>query len=458
MTRAAEKSVIPNDFLRYERERRAWTQERAAQELFNCCTEEELSKQRGSINSKMVGDWERGIHMPNFFWRVKIAELYGKSLEELHLVVQYKGRQEHTNVLPHQQLTSEQDTERDKADMNRREAMKKIGAVVGVALFATPDELLNPQSWEQVPATFAKLTPIDTLDQLEKLTEGCWYLMKASELGAVELALPKYLPTLETLAKQPSEYQAEAAELASQCYQLIGLVKLHQNNFPARQVYCERAVHYSRLTQDFNLQASALIHLANTFYYGNYPIKALQTYQEALPFINRISPSLSSRLYVMLAESCARCKQEENAKKYISLTYESYAKRPEDNESLPYSDYALSSLYLWEGLTYLALGQHYPDAGYSQRAWDTFALIGGIQPKLKVSERNRIEIVIHQAETAIALEDQECFCTYLIEGVTGAKNLGSERRYLEAWTTFEKARFVWRNERRVKELADLFVR
>jgi len=458
MVSDAEKRAIPNDLLRYERERRAWTQERVAQELFNRCTAEELSKQRGSINSKMVGDWERGVHMPSFFWRVKLVELYGKSPEELDLVVQYNKRQGYTKVPSQQQVVLEQDSERDKAEMNRREAMKKIGAVVGATLFVTPDELLNPQPWEQIPATFAKLTPVDTLSQLEKLTEAGWYLMKASELGAVELALPKYLPTLETLAKQPSEYQAKAAGLASQSYQLLGLVKLHENNFPARRVYCERAVHYSRLTHDRNLQASALIHLANTFYYGNHPVRALQTYREALPHINEVSPSLSGRVYVMLAESCARCKQKENAQRYIGLAHESFAKRPEDDGTLLYSDYALSSLYLWEGLTYVALGQHYPDGDYYHQAWDSFALVGGLQPRMVVSERNRIEIVIHQAATAIALGDQELFQTYLIEGVKGAKALGSEKRYLEALTTFEKAQLVWRNEQRVKELADLFVR
>jgi tetratricopeptide (TPR) repeat protein len=454
MTSDTEKRAISNDRLRHERERRAWTQERVAQELFNRCTEEELSKQRGSVNSKMVGDWERGVHMPSFFWRVKLVELYEKSLEELHLVVQYNRRQGYTKVSSHQQVASE----RDKAEMNRREAMKKIGAVVGTTLFATPDELLNPQPWEQVPAAFAKLPPVDTLSHLEKLTEACWYLMKASELNAVELALPKYLPTLETLVKQPSEYQMKAAGLASQSYQLIGLVRLHQNNFPARQVYCERAVYYSRLTHDRNLQTSALVHLANMFYYGNQPVKALRTYQEALPYINDVSPSLSGRVYVMLAESYARCKQKEQAQRYVGLAHESFARHSEDDGTLLYSDYALSSLYLWEGLTYLALGQHYPDGDYYHQAWDSFALIGGLQPGLMVSERNRIETVIHQAGIAIALGDQELFRTYLIEGVTGAKTLGSEKRFLEALTTFEKAQLVWRNEQRVNELVDLFVR
>jgi tetratricopeptide (TPR) repeat protein len=340
--------------------------------------------------------------------------------------------------------------------VNRRQALQKI--VTTGTLLITPHELLNPQPWEQVPAAFVKLTPVDTLNQLEKLTEACWHLMKASELAAVELALPKYLPTLETLARQPSEYQMKAAGLASQSYQLIGLVKLHQNNFSARQVYCERAVHYSRLTNDRNLQASALIYLANTFYYGNHPVKALQTYREALPYMSEVSPSLSGRVYVMLAESYARCKQKEHAQRYVGLARETFARRPDDDVTLLYSDYALSSLYLWEGLTYLALGQHYPGRNYYQQAWDTFTLIGGLQPRLMISERNRIEIVIHQAATAIALGDLDLFRTYLIEGVTGAKALGSERRYLEAFTTFEKAQLVWPNEQRVKALAELFVR
>ena len=54
--------------------------------------------------------------------------------------------------------------------------------------------------------------------------------------------------------------------------------------------------------------------------------------------------------------------------------------------------------------------------------------------------------------------EQERFCAYIEAGITGAKNLGSERRYNKAFEVYKLAKQLWRHESRIKELHDLFVR
>ncbi len=70
----------PNYALRYQRERRNWTQEQAAEALLKLCG----SKRRGEVNARMISKWERGVQIPNFEYREKLCELYGiPSPEEL---------------------------------------------------------------------------------------------------------------------------------------------------------------------------------------------------------------------------------------------------------------------------------------------------------------------------------------------------------------------------------------
>ena len=87
----------------------------------------------------------------------------------------------------------------------------------------------------------------------------CWYLLRGYEFGVVEQALSHYVPTLETLAYQPSKYQEIAAHLAAQARLLASLLALHQNNIPSKEHHCKQAVQLGQLAHDENLHVQALI-------------------------------------------------------------------------------------------------------------------------------------------------------------------------------------------------------
>ena len=74
----------PNQQLRHERERRGWSLEQAAEELYRLS--DWKSSKRGIINGKMISRWELGQYRPSRFWQKKLSQLYGKSLEALGFV------------------------------------------------------------------------------------------------------------------------------------------------------------------------------------------------------------------------------------------------------------------------------------------------------------------------------------------------------------------------------------
>jgi hypothetical protein len=153
----------------------------------------------------------------------------------------------------------------------------------------------------------------------------------------------------------------------------------------------------------------------------------------------------------MMSNAYAQCRQEQEAVRYLHLAQEVFPEIPENDPSFLFADGGRFTLTLWEGLTRLELDQ-------PGEAWNAFAQIEQFPPTILVPERIRLEIINHRAEAAVALGDQERFCAYIEAGVTGAKSLGSEKRYNEAFEVYKLAKRLWRHDPKIKELQDLFVR
>ena len=74
--------MVPNQRLRYERERRGWSQEKVAREI--------------GTEKKSVGRWERGETIPSPYYREKLCDLFGKSAQELGFVEEEPAESEPT--------------------------------------------------------------------------------------------------------------------------------------------------------------------------------------------------------------------------------------------------------------------------------------------------------------------------------------------------------------------------
>ncbi|HYU75696.1 MAG TPA: helix-turn-helix transcriptional regulator [Ktedonobacteraceae bacterium] len=321
-----------------------------------------------------------------------------------------------------------------------------------IAIAAFPLALLS-----SIQGSVSTIIVEELLSRCAASITACWHLLKGSELSIVGRTVAGYLPTLVQLAQQPSRYQKAAACLATQGYRLKGIVALHQNNVKARETCCQRALYYSEVAQDSSSLVAALISLASTSYYDKNPIKAAFIYQKALPHLDKIPPLQRARLSIELAVVYAQQGQEQEALHFMELAQKSYPEHPENDPSFLYAEFTPASMILEEGLTHLALAQHYPDRAYSKNAWGTFARIEEPQSLVSVPRRIFFEITNQQAETALALGDQELFRAYLEKGIQGANALNSKQRRREAIETYKKAQSIWPREPRIRELADLFL-
>ena len=80
-----------NDLLRQQREMRGWSQAEAAEKLAHLCDDKPGDDPFSGVNSKMIGGWERGEHLPSLYYRRKLGLLYGKSLQELGFITEEMG-------------------------------------------------------------------------------------------------------------------------------------------------------------------------------------------------------------------------------------------------------------------------------------------------------------------------------------------------------------------------------
>jgi transcriptional regulator with XRE-family HTH domain len=86
-----EARPLPNQHLRQERERRAWSQQDVADKV--------------GTTQLTVGRWERGITMPGPYYRQKLCEIFEKTAQELGLVSESVETEQATPVPLHTSST-----------------------------------------------------------------------------------------------------------------------------------------------------------------------------------------------------------------------------------------------------------------------------------------------------------------------------------------------------------------
>ena len=321
--------------------------------------------------------------------------------------------------------------------ITRREALSTIAGLVGLPLF------------EHLQPPFLLHSKVDDLlAHCATLLTQCWHAMKGNGMVQTEQVLPSMLSLLTSLVQQPSPYHTRVAALLSRAHQLASLVALHHNNLASRLQHNHYAVHYAMLSSDADLQIAALMRLAYTYHSHQHPQKALTTYQHAVSLLPTVSPFLHGRVYVGLASAHAQCGDTQEALHALDLLHNQQATN--DIDDILYADFGHPLHILYEGITHLALNQ--PEA-----AWNALSRIETLQSSVIVPERIRLEIVNHQAQAALILKDQERFTASLIEGITGAQVIGSEKRQQEARDIYRQAHTLWSHDTRVQELAELFV-
>jgi len=330
------------------------------------------------------------------------------------------------------------------SDMDRKRRLL-LQTTAGIIL---APHLISPESWNRLVSEPARaLADEMALTGFEKATEACWNLSNGNELTVSEQILPSYLPKLAQIARSPSKFQQRAASLVSESLQLGGILAAHKLDFTAKEVYSRQAIEYAKLAGDYNVQVAAMIQLAVAYYYQQRPEKALEVYQEAILYVQHLTPLMQSRTYMGVAEAYARNGMTQEALYYSGLAFQVFPNNPEEDQAYRYADWGMFALLEHAGLIHNLVQQ-------PQEAMENFAQVS----KYIVPERIRLEIINYQTAAAMAQQDLEMSYSYLEKGIEGALALGSQKRLSETQDLYQQMQEQWPQEKRVKALAELFQR
>jgi transcriptional regulator with XRE-family HTH domain/tetratricopeptide (TPR) repeat protein len=347
-------------------------------------------------------------------------------------------------------LIEEETPARESVEPDMDEKRRKL-ILAGASMMLIPGDIFHSELWDRMGSALMKPTYIDeqTLSQIERLNEVCFSLSNNNQLEMVEQILPTYLPHITAFAQQSSNsQQARAAGLASRGFILAA--EIDKKNVPAMETYTQQAVFYSQFSHDSNIQVDALRVEATIALVAKQPLKALLTYQKALPLMHQVSPLLRSRVYLGLASASARCGQKQDALRYLGLAQEHFPAQPEADPNFQYLYMSASrpALHLYEALTFSDLKQ-------PKDAWNALMQVNGVQPKMPVTESTRIEFINLQAKTAAMLGNMEESCTYLQAGVDAADAAGYSIWREEATEIYQDLVRIWPHELQIRRLGSL---
>ncbi|MGH2505904.1 MAG: AfsR/SARP family transcriptional regulator [Ktedonobacteraceae bacterium] len=352
-----------------------------------------------------------------------------------------------------QELKSMKPRPNDKVyTQSRRQAL--------VTLAALPMTLLLPFQQGRLSAALMD----QFLSHCSKSITACWHLLSGSEFTAVEEVIPRYLPVLTTILRHSSTYQQIAAHHATQCHLLMAMVKRHRwHDLKAGKWNCQQAVLYSEAAGDLNLTIAALKHSADMFYHAQCYADMLGSYEQAAhlmntaPTLHEIPPLLRCRIYAGLADAYAKNGQVVAAEQSLTPLHDTFPAYLVDGQIPLYADCGVYSLYMWEGLVYLDFGKQTQQQNRYQQAGTVFAKAEQFSKPLIIPERIHLEIMTHQAATAIGLGNMEEFCTYVEKCAEGNRVIGSQRRRRELIEVYAQGVHAWPHEPAVQNLADVLV-
>ncbi len=320
-------------------------------------------------------------------------------------------------------------------------------------LSVVPQALTDAEPWERLSSSVDTPSNLDTatLKHFETLMATCWQFSNSGELQLAEQVLASFLPHFLQLA--PSH--AQAAGLVSEGLRLQSILVAHRLRLEDKVRLCQQSVVYARQANDNSILVAALFELGTAFRYTQQDENVLRASQEMLFYSRHVPPLLQARAYVVSAEALARCGRTKEADFYIQLAYETF---PDHSTYDPvvHVNASLPSLGLYEGLAYLKQGKG--DKAFATFGGNLFeGRVTGYQSMSALPERIRLEITNHQGQAAILSNNLEEYARCFEEGITGAVALRSRKRFQEAVTIFrQEVPAKWRNEPRIKDLAERF--
>jgi transcriptional regulator with XRE-family HTH domain len=287
MGRKSSRPSRPNDLLRWEREKRGWTQEKVAGLI--------------GADPTMISRWERGARGTEPFYQEKLCELFGKDALELGFV---------DPITPGEAVSA---TESDKG-VNRREAGKKIVSMVEGAFLAN-QVVLNPPLWERLSKVFERTSRIDEvgISGLEQNIRDYWNLRINIGYRNLLYGFSGHLETVIQLlqsSQSPASRQRLCA-LAGEIAQRMGAIYFDMNNYETARKYYNASIETAREAEDYTLWAIGLVRMSSLPIYDKEPQNALPLLQAARQLAQSSgAPTTLAWIASMEAEAYANLNEE----------------------------------------------------------------------------------------------------------------------------------------------------
>jgi transcriptional regulator with XRE-family HTH domain len=334
--------------------------------------------------------------------------------------------------------------------ITRREALCSLATLPMITLGLTiPGSTVQPAQYGQA------------LAQCAASLEACWQLYKSSEMSDLTLAfksVSKYLPALEMIAHNSSQYRQEALDLATRFALMQTLLGWHCVGSTETIQYARHAVGLSKEAGDISLQLSAYSKLAWAYFHDKKYSLALAPAQKAEALLlqyqqtsnaQSLHPCIQGGIYSTLALMQAR-----NGHSPDDAIGKATELDPGD-ECFAFMDFKRSNLLLEAGYTYCYYGDQAKAMEVLARRVDPETLT----PRMPQSAVGLVATINTMALASVKIKDRDMEKTIHLwtAGIEGARTLQSEQRFNDAVATYELMDVVWPAEPRIKDLRDLIV-
>jgi len=220
-----ESERKPNSILRHERQLRGWSQRKVAELV--------------DTSEDVVSRWERGERKPSPFFQEKLCALYGKSAEELGILV-----------------------DDEEEDMKRRDAIKTISTTGASLVFGLSSPLAASQEIDRLITRRLARLQNWVVDGLENGTQLRWQLYYTSRNSLTESGLLSQIARLEQLADDGGDHHQRVCRILAQNYQLAGNLARDRFQYTKSLEFFQKAEKLHEDTQLSDLTATAIVRQA----------------------------------------------------------------------------------------------------------------------------------------------------------------------------------------------------
>jgi DNA-binding SARP family transcriptional activator len=325
--------------------------------------------------------------------------------------------------------------------ISRRQALTVLLGASGTALCIPAAPSFLPAAEEIVAFCAANIA-------------ACWQLGRGSrhDMLVAHALVASYLPTLASLAQQPSPHQKSAADQAAIGYRLQAILSYHVESLAVADENAKLAVFYSRIAEDANILVSSLVQRAMIAYYAHRREEAVAFCGEASLYLNQVTSRVRSYVYRVQAACLAQLGQGAEALASLDLAYEHFYHPSHHEASSLHVAGEEFELFLWDGIT----RSHLVDQGDA-----AILLLKKADPleNPALPERVRTGFLNNLVFAMLRMpaqhrEMEECMSIWT-EAITRARELGSELRYQEALRAYDEMLVAFPHEQSIMQLRKL---